>query len=169
MTTSLSVSQIENAPATQAAGELSPPAAVPLTLLKPKDLAPAASAPITTTVEKAIATLNRAITLVVPAGATIRGDIEAESVLIYGAVHGRVASGTGPMILAEGSEVQGTVEAQGDVLAAGRIDAPDGVAIKATGKLTLTEKADIAGEVQYRTIAVYEGATIEGNIKPLKS
>lgn len=66
----------------------------------------------------------------------------------------------GPITLAEGSKWKGTLRA-GDVIVAGRIDGD----VIAKHRIEVAETAHIAGSLAGRSIAVAEGAVIEGDIK----
>jgi cytoskeletal protein CcmA (bactofilin family) len=66
----------------------------------------------------------------------------------------------GPITLAAGSRWKGTLRAS-DVIVAGRIEGD----IIATHRIEVSETAHIAGSIAGRSIAVAEGAVIEGDIK----
>ena len=66
----------------------------------------------------------------------------------------------GPLTLAEGSRWTGTLRAS-DVVVAGRIDGD----VIATHKIEVADTAHIAGSLSGSSIAVAEGAVIEGDIK----
>lgn len=66
----------------------------------------------------------------------------------------------GPITLAAGSRWKGTLRA-GDVIVAGRIDGD----VIAKHRIEVSETAHIAGSLAGRSIAVAEGAVIEGDIK----
>lgn len=66
----------------------------------------------------------------------------------------------GPITLAAGSKWKGTLRAS-DVIVAGRIDGD----VIAKHRIEVAETAHIAGSLAGRSIAVAEGAVIEGDIK----
>lgn len=66
----------------------------------------------------------------------------------------------GPVTLAEGASWKGTLRA-GNVIVAGRIDGD----VVASHRIEVSETAHIAGSLAGRSIAVAEGAVIEGDIK----
>lgn len=66
----------------------------------------------------------------------------------------------GPVTLAAGARWKGTLSA-GDVIVAGRIDGD----VIANHRIEVSETAHIAGSLAGRSIAVAEGAVIEGDIK----
>ena len=66
----------------------------------------------------------------------------------------------GPLTLAEGSRWKGTLRAS-DVVVAGRIDGD----VIAKHKIEVADTAHIAGSLSGSSIAVAEGAVIEGDIK----
>lgn len=66
----------------------------------------------------------------------------------------------GPITLAAGSKWKGTLRAS-DVIVAGRIDGD----VIAQHRIEVSDTAHIAGSLAGRSIAVAEGAVIEGDIK----
>jgi cytoskeletal protein CcmA (bactofilin family) len=66
----------------------------------------------------------------------------------------------GPVTLADGARWKGTLRAS-DVIVAGRIDGD----VIANHRIEVSETAHIAGSLAGRSIAVAEGAVIEGDIK----
>ncbi|HSG63612.1 MAG TPA: polymer-forming cytoskeletal protein [Gammaproteobacteria bacterium] len=66
----------------------------------------------------------------------------------------------GPITLAKGSKWKGTLRAS-DVIVAGRIEGD----VIAKHRIEVAETAHIAGSLAGRSIAVAEGAVIEGDIK----
>ena len=66
----------------------------------------------------------------------------------------------GPVTLAEGARWKGTLRAS-DVIVAGKIDGD----VVAEHRIEVSETAHIAGSLAGRSIAVAEGAIIEGDIK----
>ena len=104
-------------------------------------------------------------TLVVPAGACVRGDCQAEHVWVLGEVHGRVRATGGTVVVAAGARVRGGVAGAGPVVIAGRVDAPRGrPAVVAHGRLDIASTAHITGTVVHGVVALYEGARIDGDL-----
>ena len=66
----------------------------------------------------------------------------------------------GPITLAEGSKWKGTLRAS-DVIIAGRIEGD----VIAKHRIEVSDTAHVAGSLAGRSIAVAEGAVIEGDIK----
>lgn len=101
-------------------------------------------------------------------GTLVRGELRfTEGVRIDGEVHGDVvAFGDGPSILviSEKARVTGKVSG-GHVIINGRVDGP----VHATELLELQPKASIAGHVRYEVLEMHQGATIEGELRPLRA
>jgi len=107
-------------------------------------------------------------TLVVPAGARIRGDCCAGSVHVHGEVTGRVRATTGLLLVAHGGRVRGGVEGAGPVVVAGRVQARRGTpAVVARGRLDLACSARVEGDVCHDVVAVYDGARVTGVLRSL--
>jgi len=109
------------------------------------------------------APLQRGATLVVPAGARMRGNCQAENVWVLGEVDGRVRATNGTLVVAEGGRVRGGVHGDGPVVIAGRVEARRGrPAVVARGRLDIASSARITGKVMHGVVALYEGARIDG-------
>lgn len=107
-------------------------------------------------------------TLVVPAGARVRGDCHAESVHVHGEVLGRVRATQGLLLVAPGARVRGGVEGHGPVVIAGRVQAARGRdAVVAHGRLDLACSARVVGAVCHEVVAIYDGARVTGVLRAL--
>jgi len=107
-------------------------------------------------------------TLVVPAGARVRGDCCAESVHVHGEVLGRVRATGGLLLVGPGARVRGGVEGHGPVVVAGLVQASRGAdAVVAHGRLDLACSARVVGAVCHEVVAIYEGARVTGVLRGL--
>lgn len=101
-------------------------------------------------------------------GMVVQGNVKfADGLRIDGQVLGDVvADGEGRTILviSDNARVQGRVVAS-HVIINGEVRGP----LHSTELLELQPKARVAGEVRYETLEMHPGATIEGELKPLKS
>ena len=101
-------------------------------------------------------------------GTVIRGDLRfAEGLRIDGEVHGDViAEGVGHSILviSEKARVLGKVKAA-HVIINGQIEGP----VHSDELLELQPKASIVGDVRYEVLEMHQGATIDGELRPLKA
>ena len=101
-------------------------------------------------------------------GTVIRGEVRfSEGLRIDGEIIGDVvASGEQPSILviSEKARVTGKVKA-GHVIINGLIMGP----VHSDDLLELQPKASIIGDVRYEVLEMHQGATIDGELKPLKS
>lgn len=101
-------------------------------------------------------------------GMVVQGNIRfADGLRIDGQVVGDVvAEGDGRTILviSDNARVQGRVVAS-HVIINGEVRGP----VHSSELLELQPKARIVGEVRYETLEMHQGATIEGELKPLKS
>lgn len=101
-------------------------------------------------------------------GTVIRGELRfTEGLRIDGEIIGDVvAAGDQPSILviSEKARVTGKVKA-GHVIINGLIMGP----VQSDELLELQPKASIIGDVRYEVLEMHQGATIEGELKPLKS
>jgi cytoskeletal protein CcmA (bactofilin family) len=101
-------------------------------------------------------------------GTVIRGELRfSEGLRIDGEIIGDVvAAGDQPSILviSEKARVTGKVKA-GHVIINGLITGP----VQSDELLELQPKASIIGDVRYEVLEMHQGATIEGELKPLKS
>jgi cytoskeletal protein CcmA (bactofilin family) len=101
-------------------------------------------------------------------GTVIRGEVRfSEGLRIDGEIIGDVvAAGDQPSILviSEKARVTGKVKA-GHVIINGLIMGP----VQSDELLELQPKASIIGDVRYEVLEMHQGATIDGELKPLKS
>ena len=101
-------------------------------------------------------------------GTVIRGEIRfSEGLRIDGEIIGDVvAAGDQPSILviSEKARVTGKVKA-GHVIINGLIMGP----VQSDELLELQPKASIIGDVRYEVLEMHQGATIDGELKPLKA
>jgi cytoskeletal protein CcmA (bactofilin family) len=101
-------------------------------------------------------------------GTTIRGEVSfTEGLRIDGEIVGDVSGvGEGPSILviSEKARVTGKVKA-GHVIVNGEINGP----VESTDLLELQPRARITGDVRYEVLEMHQGATIDGELRPLKA
>ena len=101
-------------------------------------------------------------------GTVIQGELRfTEGLRIDGEVHGDVvATGDGPSILviSEKARVLGTVKAA-HVIINGHVCGP----VHSHELLELQPKARIVGDVRYEVLEMHQGATIDGELRPLKA
>jgi cytoskeletal protein CcmA (bactofilin family) len=101
-------------------------------------------------------------------GTVIRGELQfSDGLRIDGEVIGDVvAAGEGYSILviSEKARVTGKVTA-GHVIVNGTVVGP----IESNGLLELQPKAQITGDVRYEVLEMHQGATIDGELRPLKA
>lgn len=101
-------------------------------------------------------------------GATIAGEIRFQDGLrIDGDVQGNVLAmgdGRSLLVISEKARVNGKVRA-GHVIINGTVQGP----VVAEDLLELQPKARIVGDVQYEALEMHQGATIDGELHPLKA
>ncbi|HEX6706352.1 MAG TPA: polymer-forming cytoskeletal protein [Albitalea sp.] len=101
-------------------------------------------------------------------GTVIQGELRfTEGLRIDGEVHGDVvASGEGHSILviSEKARVLGKVRAA-HVIVNGTVHGP----IQSDELLELQPKASIVGDVRYEVLEMHQGASIDGELRPLKA
>jgi cytoskeletal protein CcmA (bactofilin family) len=101
-------------------------------------------------------------------GTVIQGELRfTEGLRIDGEVHGDVtATGEGHSILviSEKARVLGRVKAA-HVIINGCVAGP----VVSDGLLELQPKASIVGDVRYEVLEMHQGATIDGELRPLKA
>lgn len=101
-------------------------------------------------------------------GTVVRGELRfSEGLRIDGEVIGDiVAVGDLPSILvvSEKARIVGKVKG-GHVIINGRVQGP----VLSTTLLELQPKADIVGDVRYEVLEMHQGATIDGELKPLRA
>lgn len=101
-------------------------------------------------------------------GTVISGEIRfSDGLRIDGEVQGNVTS-TGDarslLVISEKARVHGKVRA-GHVIINGLIEGP----VMAEDLLELQPKARIVGDVRYEALEMHQGATIDGELRPLKT
>ena len=101
-------------------------------------------------------------------GTVIHGELRfADGLRIDGEVHGDViAEGVGHSILviSEKARVVGKVKAA-HVIINGQVEGP----VHSDELLELQPKASIVGDVRYEVLEMHQGATIDGELRPLKA
>jgi len=149
-------------PSRRAEGVSTPYQGVPVL----QEAVPAAAKPSTPSEPAWFSTpLVHGSTMVVPAGARVRGDCQADHVWVLGEVDGRVFATGGTVVVAAGGHVRGGVDGAGAVVIAGRVDARWGrPAVVARGRLDIAATAHITGTVVHGVVALYEGARIDGEL-----
>jgi cytoskeletal protein CcmA (bactofilin family) len=99
-------------------------------------------------------------------GTQLKGELRfADGLRIDGEVHGDViATGDGPSILviSEKAHVTGRVRG-GHVIINGRVTGP----VQSDELLELQPQARIIGDVRYEVLEMHQGATIEGELRPI--
>lgn len=98
-------------------------------------------------------------------GTAIRGEVRFQDGLrIDGEVDGDVVASDplSLLVISEKARVSGKVMA-GHVIINGRVEGP----VVATELLELQPKARIVGEVRYEALEMHQGATIDGELRPL--
>lgn len=101
-------------------------------------------------------------------GTVIRGELQfSDGLRIDGEVQGDViasAVDTSILVISEKAKVVGKVKA-GHVIINGHVTGP----VQADVLLELQPKAVIVGDVKYEALEMHQGATIEGELRPLKA
>ena len=100
-------------------------------------------------------------------GTTITGDLRfTEGLRIAGEVQGDVIAGEGHSILviSEKARVVGRVQAA-HVIINGRVEGP----VQSDELLELQPKASIVGDVRYQSLEMHQGATINGELQPMRA
>lgn len=101
-------------------------------------------------------------------GTVIAGEIRfADGLRIDGEVQGNVTSvgdGRTMLVISEKARIHGKVRA-GHVIINGSIEGP----VMAEDLLELQPKARIVGDVRYEALEMHQGATIDGELRPLKA
>ncbi|MGY4830872.1 bactofilin family protein [Sphaerotilaceae bacterium SBD11-9] len=101
-------------------------------------------------------------------GTVIRGELVfTDGLRIDGEVQGDVVAGTmenSILVISEKARVVGQVKA-GHVIINGHVTGP----VQAGALLELQPKAVIVGDVKYEALEMHQGATIEGELRPLKA
>ncbi len=95
----------------------------------------------------------------------LQGNINsAEDLLIDGQVEGKVVVSGHRVIISETARVRGDIQAH-EVILEGNLEGN----INTTGKVTVTAKAVLNGDVSAGSVAVEEGAKFKGTIKIIPS
>lgn len=101
-------------------------------------------------------------------GTVIRGELQfTDGLRIDGEVQGDVvaaAQDNSILVISEKARVIGKVKA-GHVIINGHVTGP----VQADALLELQPKAVIVGDVKYEALEMHQGATIEGELRPLKA
>ena len=100
-------------------------------------------------------------------GTVIHGELKfVEGLRIDGEVHGDVVAGEGDrsqLVISEKAQVIGKVKA-GHVIINGTVRGP----VESDELLELQPKARIVGDVKYQSLEMHQGATIDGELHPIK-
>jgi cytoskeletal protein CcmA (bactofilin family) len=101
-------------------------------------------------------------------GTVIRGEVHfSEGLRIDGEVVGDVfgaGEGHSILVISEKARVTGKVHA-GHVIINGGVDGP----VESTELLELQPRARIVGDVRYEVLEMHQGATIDGELRPMKA
>ncbi len=101
-------------------------------------------------------------------GTLVRGEIRfAEGLRVDGEIEGDVIAveGQGSMlVVSEKARIAGKVSA-GHVIINGEVSGP----VRSDELLELQSKARIVGDVRYELLEMHQGATIDGELRPLKA
>ncbi len=101
-------------------------------------------------------------------GTVITGEIRfSDGLRIDGELHGNVSAvgeGRSLLVISDKARVHGKVRA-GHVIINGSVDGP----VMAEELLELQPKARIVGDVRYEALEMHQGATIDGELRTLKS
>lgn len=101
-------------------------------------------------------------------GTSIRGEVSfTEGLRIDGEVVGDicgVGEGRSILVISEKARITGKVKA-GHVIVNGEVNGP----IESTELLELQPRARISGDVRYEVLEMHQGATIDGELRPLKA
>lgn len=101
-------------------------------------------------------------------GTVITGEIRfSDGLRIDGELHGNVTSvgdGRSLLVISDKARVHGKVRA-GHVIINGSVEGP----VMAEELLELQPKARIVGDVRYEALEMHQGATIDGELRALKS
>jgi cytoskeletal protein CcmA (bactofilin family) len=101
-------------------------------------------------------------------GTVIQGELRfTEGLRIDGEVHGDVVAtgeGSSILVISEKARVLGTVKAA-HVIINGSVCGP----VHSDELLELQPKARIVGDVRYEVLEMHQGATIDGELRPLKA
>lgn len=109
---------------------------------------------------------HAAIKTLIAQGTRIDGDMKFDDGLrvdgeVYGAIHANGESGS-LLVISEGAVAEGGIRAD-HVIINGRVKGP----VEARELLELQPKANIEGDVQYVTLEIHQGATVQGQLRPM--
>lgn len=101
-------------------------------------------------------------------GTVIRGEIRfADGLRVDGTIEGDVIAAEGQssmLVISEKARIVGKVSA-GHVIINGEVNGP----LRSDELLELQSKARIVGDVRYELLEMHQGATIDGELRPLKA
>lgn len=100
-------------------------------------------------------------------GTVVHGNIGfADGLRIDGEVHGnvRATTATSLLVISEKARVHGEVNA-GHVIINGEVTGP----VQSSDLLELQPKARVCGDVRYELLEMHQGASIDGELRPLKA
>lgn len=100
-------------------------------------------------------------------GTVVHGDIGfADGLRVDGEVHGNLVATTADslIVISEKARVLGEVKAS-HVIINGEVVGP----VQATDLLEMQPKARVTGNVRYELLEMHQGATIDGELRPLKA
>ena len=101
-------------------------------------------------------------------GTVLTGEVRfTDGLRIDGEVHGNVTAvgdGRTQLVISEKARIHGKVRA-GHVIINGVVEGP----VRAEDLLELQPKARIVGDVHYEALEMHQGATIDGELRPLKT
>lgn len=101
-------------------------------------------------------------------GSVIHGEIRfSEGLRIDGEVHGDVSAcgeGASLLVISEKARVVGNVKAQ-HVIINGSVTGP----VHSDALLELQPKACVVGDLRYEVLEMHPGATVDGELRPLKA
>lgn len=124
--------------------------------------APAASAPVASTGYSAYNQSSQDRRLVIGAGITMSGDIEACEILVVEGTVDASLRGAKNLEIAQSGTFYGSVEID-EATVAGRFEGD----LKVNGRLTVRASGSIIGSISYKELAIEPGAMIDGRISPL--
>ena len=100
-------------------------------------------------------------------GTVLHGNLSfADGLRIDGEVHGNViaTTATSLLVISEKARVHGEVKA-GHVIINGEVRGP----VHSSDLLEVQPKARVVGDVRYELLEMHQGATIDGELRPLKA
>ncbi len=116
-------------------------------------------------VTEALNRAERTETSVVPAAATMSGDLVCHAIQIQGELSGSV-SASGLVYVEANAVLNGHIKSAEMVILAGTVVvAPNELAIRCSGLVVLAQSARVIGHIQCRSIAIYDGARVVGAVQ----